>query len=127
MLVTWVKTLYTTTVGPWKFSLIIRVAHLTTFSEKEMSEGILQSRQVKRVTIDSINKRIILKTNCLNKSTFLHAKLAVIFLLQRLSIRSDWKSFNGETAFKDIYIIQERNESRINWLANTAASLAARR
>ena len=56
---TWVKTLYTTSVGPWKSSLIIRVAHLTTFSEKEMSEGILQSRQVKRVTIDSINKRII--------------------------------------------------------------------
>ena len=28
-----------------------------------MSEGILQSRQVKRVTIDSIDKRIILKTN----------------------------------------------------------------
>ena len=57
------KTLYTTSVGPWKSSLIIRVAHLTKFSEKEMGEGILQSRQVKRVTIDSINKRIILKTN----------------------------------------------------------------
>ena len=68
------------------------MAHLTKFSEKEMGEGILQSRQVKRVTIDSINKRIILKTNPFSlpqQITFLHAKLAVIFLLQRLGIRSD--------------------------------------
>ena len=74
MLVTWVKTLYTKSGGPWKSSLIIRGAHLTTFSEKEMSEGILQSRQVKRVAIDSINKRIILKTNpfSLPQQIYLH-------------------------------------------------------
>ena len=59
---------------------------------KEISEGILQSRQVKRVTIDSINKRIILKTNPLSLPQQIYLSTYITsatFLLQRLSIRSD--------------------------------------
>ena len=101
------------------------MAHLTKFSEKEMGEGILQSRQVKRVTIDSINKRIILKTNpfSLPQQIYLSTcKTSSNFFTTVLGQTE--KSFQGENAFNDIYIIQERNESRIDWLANTAASLS---